>query len=946
MAEYLAPLARFLRGEVEAALATPGSNIEALANEWRGYFFPDADDAQFADAYAQTVTYAMLLARLSGAERLDPAEAAKTLDKGNRLLARALELLGQPDARRELRLGFEMLQRSLEALDPHDFLKSRPDLWLYFYEDFLARYDPKLRKDHGVYYTPREVVELQVRLVAELLETRFGKTLGFADDGVVFLDPAVGAGAYPVAAVRHGLEKVRARSGEGAVAGRAAQMAQNMHGFEVLVGPYAVAHLRLSQTLEGAGATIPGRLKLYLADALASPNKAPPGGLDLTHKLLVEEHEAARQVKNHGDILVCLGNPPYDRQHIDEGDAATRRKGGWVRFGDQITGGARQEKQRESPILADFTGPVSAAGKGNYIANLYNDYVYFWRWALWRLFEQQDTGGVVSFITASSYLSGPGFAGMREVMRRTFDDLWILDLGGDNLGTRKTPNVFAIRTPQGCEARPVDGRKTPNVFAIRTPVCIAVGVRSGSEKGGDETPARARYAKITGESREAKLEQLAALEDFSAMTWRDCPDGWHDPFLPAQKNGFFDWPELHRLFPLSLPGAKFHRTWPIGETEDLLKERWQKLCAADIKSRKEYFHVTGDGKATKKVSNKYLPGYDRPSIASMAADDPPPNPIPYGFRSFDRHHALYDSRLGDFIRPPLGGVHGAKQVYMTSLFSENLGRGPGVTASAAIPDLHHFCGRGGKDVIPLFRDADATETNITDGLLDILARAYGRAPSAYDLATYVYAVLGGQSYTKRFWSELETPGARVPLTKDGAVFAAAVKLGERLIWLHTYGERFRGDGRGNRVPTGTAKNLKGVSSEPENYPEDYAWNPETREIRVGGGTFGPVAPDVWAFEVSGLKVVQSWLDYRMKKRAGKKSSPLDDIRPAYWTARMTDEFLELLWVLEAALDMKPELSAILDRVVAGPCFTADELPTPTDAERKAPAAPAGTGALL
>lgn len=197
LAKYLAPLSRFLRSEVENALGQPGSAIELLASEWRQFFFPDSDNAKFADAYAQTVTYAMLLARLSGATKPNPVDAAKTLDENNGLLARTLELLGQAEARKELSVGFEMLQRSLEALDPHDFLKSKPDLWLYFYEDFLAALDPKLRKDYGVYYTPREVVELQVRLASELLEKRFGKKLGFADDGVVFLDPAVGTGTYP-----------------------------------------------------------------------------------------------------------------------------------------------------------------------------------------------------------------------------------------------------------------------------------------------------------------------------------------------------------------------------------------------------------------------------------------------------------------------------------------------------------------------------------------------------------------------------------------------------------------------------------------------------------------------------------------------------------------------------------------------------------------------------
>ena len=485
LAKYLAPLTRFLRSEVENALSTSHSAVNLLANEWRQYFFPNADDYQFADAYAQTVTYAMLLARLSGACRLDPAAAAKALDKNNGLLARTLEILGQEGARDELRVGFGLLQRSLEALDPNDFLKSSPDLWLYYYEDFLAAYDPKLRKDYGVYYTPREIVELQVRLASELLEKRFDKKLGFADDGVVFLDPAVGTGTYPVAAVKHGLAKVRARFGPGAVPERARQMAGNMYGFEILVGPYAVAQLRLTQALEGAmndgmeegepEKVLGSRLNIYLADTLESPSKEPPGQLTLTHRVLTQEHEAARKVKNEGDILVCLGNPPYDRERRAE-DGTKKQKGGWVRFGDQLAGGAGQEKQGEVPIFDDFLEPARRAGKGLNLQVIFNDYVYFWRWALWRLFEQQQCGGIVTFITASSYLAGPGFVGVREEMRRTFDELWILDLGGDNLGARKTPNVFAIRIP----------------------VAIAIGAR-GKRKS-REPAAVVWHAKIEGAS--------------------------------------------------------------------------------------------------------------------------------------------------------------------------------------------------------------------------------------------------------------------------------------------------------------------------------------------------------------------------------------------------------------------------------------------------------------
>ncbi|OYZ17135.1 MAG: DNA methyltransferase [Sphingomonadales bacterium 28-64-96] len=933
LAKYLAPLTRFLRSEVESALDQPGSAVELLANEWRQFFFPDSDNAKFADAYAQTVTYAMLLARLSGATKLDPAEAAKTLDKNNGLLARTLELLGQKEARKELLVGFEMLQRSLEALSPADFLKSKPDLWLYFYEDFLAAYDPKLRKDYGVYYTPRQVVELQVRLASEILEKRFGKKLGFADDGVVFLDPAVGTGTYPVAAVKHGLEKVRARSGPGAIPARARHMAANMQGFEVLVGPYAVAHLRLTQALEGAMNEVKAageadekldkRLNIYLADTLESPSAAPPGGLTLTYRALTQEHEAARQVKQGGDILVCLGNPPYDRERRNE-DGTKANKGGWVRFGDQVKGAAKQEEQGERPIFEDFLKPVRDAGKGLNLQVIFNDYVYFWRWALWRMFEAQKGGGIISFITASSYLVGPGFLGVRELMRRSFDELWIIDLGGDNLGARKTSNVFAIQIP----------------------VAIAMGIR-GAKQNPDK-PAKVRYAKIEADSRDAKLAILDGKTDLSNFAWLDCSDEWHAPFTPLGKGAYFDWPRVTDLFPYHTAGAVYYRSWPIGETKAVLEARWERLRSAKAQDRKPLFKESRDRKIGYRVSQPTISGYGEPSIQALTVTSAEPKMVRYGFRSFDRHFSFYDFRVGDFIRPALGRILGERQTFLVCPDTLICGHGPICSVSADVPDQHYFRGSfGGKDVIPLYRDAEGTDPNVTAGLLLKLGDTFGAAPSAEDLAAYVYAVLGGQSFTRRFWNELETPGPRVPLTKNGQIFADTANLGRKLIWLHTYAERFRSHDRGDQVPAGSAKIIKGVSDSPTLYPETFSFNPETCEIMVGSGRIGPVSPQVWEFEVSGLKVVQSWLGYRMKKRAGKKSSPLDLIRPERWTARMSEELLELLWVLEATLAMEPDLEAQLDKIVAAPCFTSAELPEPSNEERRPPGTGTGVaGGLL
>ena len=291
------------------------------------------------------------------------------------------------------------------------------------------------------YYTPVEVVQAQVRLAGELLSTRFGKQLAYAEEEVVVLDPAVGTGTYPLAVLDHASETVRNRLGPGAVAEKLHSLAARLYAFEILVGPYSVAHLRLSQSLKDAGvlAVTP---KVYLTDTLESPNQLPEFTASLLQAQLTEERTRAQAVKKDTRVFVCLGNPPYDREERDPLDDTGPRKGGWVRHGEE---GA----DATQAILEDFRRPAIEAGHSIHLKNLYNDYVYFWRWALWKVFDSTEDAGIVTFITASSYLRGPGFTGMRRKMRQVFDELWIIDLEGDSIGARKTENVFAIRTA-GC----------------------------------------------------------------------------------------------------------------------------------------------------------------------------------------------------------------------------------------------------------------------------------------------------------------------------------------------------------------------------------------------------------------------------------------------------------------------------------------------------------------
>jgi len=884
LADLLAPLCRMLREDVTDALRDPQSPLVQLAGDWRQLLFPDASDEQFADAYAQTVTFALLLARSEGAEPLTLASAEAALAGEHTLLSRALQVLTDPNAQAEISASLNLSVRVIGAVPP-DALTGPKNPWLYFYEDFLAVYDPKLRKDIGAYYTPVEVVRAQVRLIDDLLTHRLGKPLGFADPDVVTLDPAVGTGTYLLGVIDHALGKVEAEQGPGAVPGQATALAANLYGFEIMVGPFAVSELRVSRALVNKGATLPaGGTHVYLTDTLESPNTPPPV-LPFYLKPIAEQHARALEVKGKVPVIVCLGNPPYDRH-----EAADRtnlaRTGGWVRWGDDGKGAAA--------IFKHFLDPATAAGHGVHVKNLYNLYVYFWRWALWKVFEQ-TTGagmGVVSFISASSYLDGDAFCGMREHMRRLCDEIWVLDLGGEGRGTRRTENVFAIQTP----------------------VAIAVVARYANADG--NTPAKVRYVRIDG-TRAEKLKALDGITDFTSVDWEDCPDEWHAPFRPAGKGKYFDWPLLTALFPWQHSGAQFKRTWPIGADPETLKARWRALLAASDKAAP--FKETRD----RKVTGSYPPLQDRGKrerpIEQLARNTPAPPIERYAYRSFDRQWILADNRLGDFLRPELWAAHGEDQVYVTTAFTQALSSGPAVTACAAIPDLHHFSGRGAKDIVPLYRDGHDRRANIQAGLLEGLAKSYGRKVTPEDFLAYVYGLLAQPAFTERYAEELATRELRVPITKDAGLFTQVRKVGAKLLWLHTYGQRYVPKGRHRgRVPRGKARSTKPVPGDAAGYPEKYEYNDATKTLYVGRGEFAPVAPEVYHFEVSGLKVVQSWLGYRMKRPKGKKSSPLDEIRPEKWTGQFTTELLELLWILEATIAEYPTQARLLAAVARKP----------------------------
>jgi predicted helicase len=219
--------------------------------------------------------------------------------------------------------------------------------------------------------------------------------------------------------------------------------------------------------------------------------------------------------------------------------------------------------------------------------------------------------------------------------------------------------------------------------------------------------------------------------------------------------------------------------------------------------------------------------------------------------------------------------------------------------------------------MPLYRDGGCVEPNVRPSLLDLLAKAYRRKVTPEVLLAYLYGVLAHPAFTARYAEQLGTRQLRVPITSDAALFSEVRDIGAKLLWLHTYGERYVPKGRPRgQVPKGHARCTKPVPGDKSGYPETYEYIAATKTLRVGAGAFAPVGPEVYDFEVSGLMVVQHWLASRMRVPKGKKSSPLDDIRPQRWTRDFTNELLELLWILEATIAEYPRQAKLLTRVAA------------------------------
>lgn len=450
LSERMARFARLIRDIIVEAFRSGASShlLRDLRRAFADTLIPDLDQpekvTEFADMYAQTLAYGLFAARCNHKENtpFQRSGATAEIPKTNPFLRNLFSVITGPDFDEEPYAGYvnDLVQLPAHA-DMNAILSQfgertrREDPVVHFYETFLASYDSRLREVRGVYYTPEPVVSYIVRSVDALLRTRFGLSQGLADTSgkMLLLDPACGTGTFLYAVVDHIREQFAKQNNAGLWSGYVRDcLLKNLFGFELLMAPYAVAHLKLGMQLAGQDLSEAqrkqwaydfsgdDRLQVYLTNTL---EEQPPGvqiPLYGPFRVITEEARASDAIKRDRPILVVLGNPPYS------GHSANR---------------SRDEKGKLTFIGKLIEDYKQVDGKPLGEKNpkwLQDDYVKFIRWAQWRIERTEE--GILGFITNHGYLDNPTFRGMRQQLMQSFNEIYVYDLHGNVKKKEKSPD--------------------------------------------------------------------------------------------------------------------------------------------------------------------------------------------------------------------------------------------------------------------------------------------------------------------------------------------------------------------------------------------------------------------------------------------------------------------------------------------------------------------------
>jgi len=753
LAKIMGGKAQRIRDNIKQFLAEESNKNEELLKIYetiKKLLVHDLNTDTFADMYAQTLVYGLFAARYhdESPTNFTRQEARDLIPKSNPLLRHFFDHIVGPNFDKRLEYIVNELCEVFSYADVPELMREYynndlsgeeqkgPDPVIHFYEDFLKEYDPILRKKMGAYYTPVPVVQFIVRSVDYLLKKEFGLISGLADTSktatgvhrVQILDPAVGTGTF-ISAVINIIYSSLLKNGQ---KGRWPTYVHNdllprLHGFELMMAPYTIAHLKLAMAFGQTGFKyFNRRLGIYLTNSL---EKAIGQGELFTAfglaESIAEESKEAAVIKNEMPIMVVIGNPPYS--------ISSSNKGKWIQ-----------------DLIKEYKKNL-----GEKKINIDDDYIKFIRLA--ENFIEKNKNGIVAMITNNSFIDGITHRQMRRHLLETFDDIYILNLHGNSKKKEKAP----------------DGSKDENVFNIQQGVSINIFVRKKEKK---DDLGKVHHADIYGK-RDYKFKTLNK-NIICDINWSniDCCKPYFF-FVPKDFtledeyiNGF----RLDELIPISNSGVKTDRdALFVDMDKNVLGKRMQKLFIGNYDERwKQEFRVTDSGsyKLTEKLKGKlYNDGYIQP----------------IQYRPFDYRWIYYDpSLVSRSAYKVMSHIVGKENVALVN--ARQFGGGSHficfitkiITEISSQPFAPYT-------IFPLYlyTKDNLRRYNIKKEIIDNIKKTVGEV-SPEDILDYIYAVLNSPSYREKYKEFLKIDFPCVPYPKDIKNFRKLVALGAELRSLH------------------------------------------------------------------------------------------------------------------------------------------------------------------
>jgi len=701
----------------------------------------DLSHESFADMYAQTLVYGLFVARYydDSADTFSRQEARDLVPASNPFLQHFFDHIAGPNFDKRLSYIVDELCEVFQHADTKKLVEeymADADPIIHFYEDFLKEYDPDLRKKMGAYYTPLPVVNFIVRSVDQILKKDFGLAQGLADtaklpDGkhkVQILDPAVGTGTFISRTIRVIYENLKAQGQEG----RWPTYVHNdllprLHGFELMMAPYTIAHLKLSLSFKQTGFwKFHRRLGIYLTNSLeqAETQKNLPS-LGLAESIAEEAREAT-VVKNTTPIMVVLGNPPYS--------VSSSNKGEWIQnLIKEYKTGLKERK-----------------------INLDDDYIKFIRFA--EHFIEKNKTGVVAMITNNSFIDGITHRQMRKHLLETFDEIYILNLHGNSKKKEKAP----------------DGGADENVFDIQQGVSINIFVRKNENKKG---LAIVYHSEIFGK-REFKFEMLNK-SDIEKIKWQKLE--YSEPYFFFVPKDFGANTEYEKGFKVD----ELFGTYSSG-IESAKDDFIVKFSNKEITDLRNFIEVSSD----KEISNTYNLKIEKAIQVKNDFKDIIGEYTKLSYRPFDTRYTLYSSNsTGIWFRPKYEVMKhlvkgnlalltcrqqtsfGFQHVFITNTIVERC------AVSLQTGEVTYAF------PLYLYVEDGSKSANLKKETVDEIEKSVGKV-TPEDILDYIYAVLHSPSYRKKYKEFLKIDFPRVPYPKDKKQFSALVILGRELREIH------------------------------------------------------------------------------------------------------------------------------------------------------------------